>query len=379
MSLQFTGTNQSNSTLLAYDGSTQQVNLYSSFGSVNSAQNGQLPGFNGERPDPFTGATHLGNGYRAYNPILMRFTSPDSESPFGVGGINPYAYCENDPVNFSDPSGHGIFKLFVRGLTFVFKHLFEEATAKALAKDVAATTKFALIYGTRIASSMTNSASYMIAKENPQAAAKLQKASFAFGVINAASTLYSSYHGIFKNVKTLIEREGVQPVKRVVDKAITQFDEFGNNETELRLSGVTEGESSDTIDDIFEDIVEAVLDIEEPVSENEVLTNKRPNTTKTVYQIVSATLSLTSTALNIGSESIRETDPKKAEKLSLASSAFGLGNIVMDFGQTVHSVKDKGRKLRIFWSKFTNTLELGGYNMSYPVAILPPDTTLPKG
>ena len=65
-----------------------------------------LPGFNGEQPDPVTGHYLLGNGYRAYNPILMRFNSPDSLSPFGEGGLNAYAYCVGDPVNRSDPTGH---------------------------------------------------------------------------------------------------------------------------------------------------------------------------------------------------------------------------------------------------------------------------------
>ncbi len=36
----------------------------------------------------------LGNGYRAYSPVLMRFNSPDSWSPFGEGGVNAYAYIE---------------------------------------------------------------------------------------------------------------------------------------------------------------------------------------------------------------------------------------------------------------------------------------------
>ena len=48
----------------------------------------------------------LGNGYRAFNPLLMCFQSPDSQSPFAAGGLNCYAYCAGDPVNFSDPSGH---------------------------------------------------------------------------------------------------------------------------------------------------------------------------------------------------------------------------------------------------------------------------------
>jgi len=68
-----------------------------------------LPGFNGEQPDPVTGHYLLGNGYRAFNPILMRFNSPDSLSPFSEGGINAYAYCAGDPVNRVDPSGHSPF------------------------------------------------------------------------------------------------------------------------------------------------------------------------------------------------------------------------------------------------------------------------------
>ena len=61
--------------------------------------------FNGERRDSLTGHYLLGNGYRAYNPFLMRFNSPDRLSPFGKGGLNHYAYCLGDPVNHSDPTG----------------------------------------------------------------------------------------------------------------------------------------------------------------------------------------------------------------------------------------------------------------------------------
>ncbi|CAI8810431.1 RHS repeat-associated core domain-containing protein [Pseudomonas sp. IT-P4] len=64
-----------------------------------------LLGFNGERPEPVTGCYLLGNGYRAFNPVLMRFNSPDSLSPFRKGGLNSYAYCLGDPINRSDPNG----------------------------------------------------------------------------------------------------------------------------------------------------------------------------------------------------------------------------------------------------------------------------------
>ncbi|QBX68329.1 RHS repeat-associated core domain-containing protein [Serratia quinivorans] len=103
--LTLTGTDHNNSLVWSEnknDGTT--LHNWSPYGSGNPVD--FLPGFNGERCDPVSGSYHLGNGYRAYNPVLMRFNCPDSLSPFGEGGINPYAYCAGDPVNFTDPSGH---------------------------------------------------------------------------------------------------------------------------------------------------------------------------------------------------------------------------------------------------------------------------------
>jgi len=76
-----------------------------------------LLGFNGERPDTVTGHFFLGN-YRHFNPALMRFNSPDSWSPFGEGGLNAYAYCDGDPANKNDPTGHmgNIFKAILNSL-----------------------------------------------------------------------------------------------------------------------------------------------------------------------------------------------------------------------------------------------------------------------
>ncbi len=61
--------------------------------------------FNGQLADALTGLYLLGAGRRAYSPVLMRFISADQTSPFGAGGINAFAYCEGDPVNYSDNSG----------------------------------------------------------------------------------------------------------------------------------------------------------------------------------------------------------------------------------------------------------------------------------
>ncbi|WP_434626796.1 RHS repeat-associated core domain-containing protein [Chromobacterium sp. CV08] len=63
-------------------------------------------GYDGERLDPVGGMYLPGRGARGYRPALMRFAGPDALSPFGAGGVNPYAYCDGDPVNRADPSGH---------------------------------------------------------------------------------------------------------------------------------------------------------------------------------------------------------------------------------------------------------------------------------
>ncbi|MFF7064680.1 RHS repeat-associated core domain-containing protein [Pseudomonas sp. NPDC008258] len=62
-------------------------------------------GFNGQWGDPLAHLYPLGSGYRMYSPSIQRFLSADSHSPFGHGGLNAYAYCEGDPVNYTDPTG----------------------------------------------------------------------------------------------------------------------------------------------------------------------------------------------------------------------------------------------------------------------------------
>lgn len=98
-------TDQQRSVLQMLDAKQPHAFAYTAYGYH---PNGLLSllGFNGERPDPVTGHYLLGSGYRAFNPVLMRFNSSDSLSPFGKGGLNSYAYCVGDPVNRNDPTGH---------------------------------------------------------------------------------------------------------------------------------------------------------------------------------------------------------------------------------------------------------------------------------
>jgi RHS repeat-associated protein len=61
-------------------------------------------GYAGERQDE-TGLFYLDARY--YDPTLARFISADTEMP-GISHVaaNRYAYAANDPINYSDPTGH---------------------------------------------------------------------------------------------------------------------------------------------------------------------------------------------------------------------------------------------------------------------------------
>jgi len=123
-------TDLQNSVLGAHQANSKRTMAYSPYG-FHCCDSGltSLLGFNGQRPDPLTGHYLLGNGYRAFNPVLMRFNSPDDLSPFDEGGLNTYVYCAGDPVNRNDSTGHffsaikAVFtKIKARYLSFVSGH-----------------------------------------------------------------------------------------------------------------------------------------------------------------------------------------------------------------------------------------------------------------
>ncbi|WP_256577954.1 RHS repeat-associated core domain-containing protein [Pseudomonas sp. Irchel s3h17] len=109
-------TDRAHSLLHTLTGTDLRQMAYTAYGH-HPAESGlsRLLGFNGECPDSITGHYLLGQGKRAYNPVLMRFNSPDNLSPFGEGGINSYAYCGDDPINFVDPTGSIKMSILMRG------------------------------------------------------------------------------------------------------------------------------------------------------------------------------------------------------------------------------------------------------------------------
>ncbi|WP_085677839.1 RHS repeat-associated core domain-containing protein [Pseudomonas sp. R9(2017)] len=82
------------------------AHAYTPCGYVAASNNESAIRFTGQWFEPLAGGYMLGNGYRLYSPSLMRFLSQDFLSPFDSGGLNAYAYCNGDPVNKVDPSGH---------------------------------------------------------------------------------------------------------------------------------------------------------------------------------------------------------------------------------------------------------------------------------
>jgi len=149
-----------------------------------------LPGFNGECADTVTGFYHLGNGYRAYNPVLMRFNCPDNLSPFGAGGINPYSYCAGDPVNFTDPTGH-ISGWGIAGITLgvlgIFLAVATAGITIAAAGSIgaalsAASTTALVVGGLGVVADVTAIASGVLEDTNPEASSVLGWISVATGI-----------------------------------------------------------------------------------------------------------------------------------------------------------------------------------------------------
>ncbi|AUH51448.1 hypothetical protein CXB49_11780 [Chromobacterium sp. ATCC 53434] len=154
-------------------------------------------GWNGERLDPVSGATHLGNGYRAYSPALMRFHCPDSLSPFGAGGVNRYAYCAGDPVNRADPSGHLSWQAWTMiglgatglGLAALTAGTSIVASGGIIAALESASAISLAIGGAAAVADAAAIASGIFEESNPKASAILGWVSFSAGMLSLGTGL----------------------------------------------------------------------------------------------------------------------------------------------------------------------------------------------
>ena len=76
---------------------------YDAWGNLTEGEEG-VPNrfaFVGEQLDPITQQYYLRARY--YNPVIARFIQEDT---YRGDGLNLYAYCQNNPVYYVDPSGH---------------------------------------------------------------------------------------------------------------------------------------------------------------------------------------------------------------------------------------------------------------------------------
>ncbi len=93
-------------------------------------------------------------GARYYDATYGRFLTRDTEL-----SQSPYAYCDSDPVNFSDPSGHAgawnqPWKTITHAVSQAYKDIasnpyFQKSTYNFSAADNAALDQESLIYANR--------------------------------------------------------------------------------------------------------------------------------------------------------------------------------------------------------------------------------------
>ena len=89
--------------------------IYDAYGNIVSTKGSKKDTIGKINPYRYRGYYYdIETGYfwlssRYYSPELCRFISPDDVDyldPSSINGLNLYAYCANDPINYCDPSGH---------------------------------------------------------------------------------------------------------------------------------------------------------------------------------------------------------------------------------------------------------------------------------
>ncbi|VVQ14796.1 hypothetical protein PS918_05774 [Pseudomonas fluorescens] len=248
---------QQRSVLSALDNIGHHPCTYTPYGHRDSLS-GQpsLLGFNGEQPDPVTGWYWLGNGYRAFNPVLMRFNCPDSLSPFGEGGLNAYAYCVGDPVNREDPTGH------VSWLSLMRKHFphvvaiadrksvlpntldkrsaLKAGTSKIVEAPPSATYKSPSIRKTKSSNHFTSKKTEARNPANQKAITPQQSPSWTYSKKGATfkNGLTESEQTTFDTFQNLIKNQGLSPADAAKMAGDSNYKQLDNrfNIYQIRLS-----------------------------------------------------------------------------------------------------------------------------------------------
>lgn len=243
--------------------------------------NNCLSGFNSERIDPVSGHYHPGNGYRAYSPVLMRFTCPDNMSPFNAGGINPYAYCAGDPVNHSDPTGHLSWQAWLgigMGIVGLGLAVFTAGASIAAAGGIIAAIESAsavslAVGAAGVVSDVAAIASGATEDINPQASAILGWVSLGTGAVGLAKGMYRAARIGYRRLNKLASAfsKGLSPVGEDVARSARNLKD-GEINTINKSSEIGRGGSAVLFDQgdgyLIKEFHEPVLD--EALQQNEV-------------------------------------------------------------------------------------------------------------
>ena len=108
----------SSSVITDESGSVTRQYEYKPFGEIAQERifnpDSEAPNFfyTGKRLDKDTGLYYYGARY--YDPVLGRFIQPDTivPDPFNPQSLNRYSYTDNNPINYTDPTGHFKWKKF---------------------------------------------------------------------------------------------------------------------------------------------------------------------------------------------------------------------------------------------------------------------------
>ena len=195
------GLNRNASVVSIKNDASTTTTTYSPFGISNN--NNVRIGFKGELKDiGDTNCYALGFGTRFFLPSIGRFSALDTFSPFTSGELNPYCYCENDPMNASDPSGHSLLSLIKDMCIGAVSILFGVASIVGAIFSGGATLVITLgVIGSIVgiaSTSLSMAASVEDYKGNEGTANILNKVSLALGVLSTFLSLGSTAAGATK-------------------------------------------------------------------------------------------------------------------------------------------------------------------------------------